>query len=169
MLVLVFGLPGTGKTFLAKELASELNLIHVNTDITRKKILSRPGYTHKEKEMVYDKLFEFLSEYLNRGENLVVDGTFYKEEYRAKLRAIAREANTKPAFIELTAKEEIIEARMLERAKQVCDSDADFSVYQKIKSEFEPLAEKHLKIDSSVPLLKQVEQVRYYLTKEGLL
>jgi len=169
LLVVVFGLPGTGKTFLAKELASELSLKHFNTDSTRKKILSRPGYTHKEKEMVYDKLFEFLSEFLKRGENIVVDGTFYKKEYREKLRRMAREANTKPVFVELTAKEEIVEARMNERAKQTCDSDADFTVYQKIKGEFEPLTEKHLTIDSSVPLLKQVERVRYHLTKEGLL
>ena len=167
MLIVVFGLPGTGKTFLAKELASQLGLKHINTDITRKKILSRPGYTDKEKKLVYDKMFEFISDYLRRGEGLVVDGTFYKEEYREKLRAIAREANTKPIFVEMTAPEGIVKERTEERSKKSCESDADFAVYQQIRREFEPLGEGHMVIDSTTPLLKQVGRVRFHLQKLG--
>ncbi len=169
MLLVVFGLPGTGKTFLAKELAGELGLRHLNTDGARKKILSRPGYTDKEKEMVYSKLFEFALEYLKRGDDVVIDGTFYKAALREKIRKIAKEANTKPVFVELTAPEEVVAERVEDRKKRKCASEADYCVYQKIKREFEPMDERHLVINSTMPLLKQVERVRFHLKKGGLL
>jgi len=167
LLVVVFGLPGTGKTFLARELAHELGLVHINTDNTRRKILKRPGYTDKEKELVYDKMFEFVLDYLRRGKGVVVDGTFYREEFREKLRKIAREANTKPVFVELTAPEAVVRKRTIERKKRGSESDADFSVYGKIRQEFEPLKEPHLVIDSTAALLKQVERVRFHLQRLG--
>lgn len=165
MLLVVFGLPATGKTFLAKELASELGFLHLNTDNTRKKILSRPGYTHKEKELVYNKMFEFVLDYLKRGDDVIIDGTFYKADLRKKIKKIAREANTNPIFIELTAPEEVVRGRISGREKRPDESDADFHIYKKIASEFEPLEEYHLVIDSTVPLRKQVERVRFHLQK----
>jgi len=167
LLIVVFGLPATGKTFLARELASQLGFLHLNTDNTRKKILSRPGYTDKEKDLVYAKMFEFVSDYLKRGRDVVIDGTFYKDKLRKKLKKLAKEANTNPVFVEMTAPEEVVRGRTSERKKRPSESDADFRVYKKIEKDFEPLKESHLVIDSTVPLMKQVEKVRFHLQRLG--
>lgn len=166
MLLVLFGLPATGKTFLAKELASELGFVHLNTDNTRKRMLEKPSYSEKEKKMVYDKMFEFVLGYLKRGSDVIIDGTFYRESLRKCARRIARETNNRVFFIEVTAPEEEVKRRMSKRKRRKSESDADFTVYKKIKSEFEPLKEPHLVIDSTMPLRKQVERIRFYLKKE---
>jgi predicted kinase len=37
MIVLVYGLPGTGKTFFARHFAKETGAVHLNTDLVRGK------------------------------------------------------------------------------------------------------------------------------------
>ena len=167
MLVVVFGLPSSGKTFLAKELASELGFVHMSTDSAKKQLLRRPGHTSNENSIVYEKLFEFISDYLQQGKDLVVDGTFYRKAYRESLKDIARTANTSPVFVEVTAPEKSIEARIERKDQASCNDDADVAVYNKIKSDFEPMEEKHLVVDSMMPLMKQVQRTKYFLEKHA--
>lgn len=57
MIIVIFGLPATGKTYLSEHLVKELDAVHLNTDITREK----PG-----KECVYDEKSEPGSETLKQ-------------------------------------------------------------------------------------------------------
>jgi len=167
LLVVVFGLPSSGKTFLAKELASELGFVHMNTDSAKKQLLRRPGCTSNENSIVYEKLFEFISDYLKQGKDLVVDGTFYRRSYREALKDIAGTANTSPVFVEVTAPEKSIEARIERKDQASCDDDADAAIYNKIKSDFEPMEEFHLVVDSTMPLMKQVQRAKFFLEKHA--
>lgn len=47
--ILIMGLPGSGKTTLAQELAKRLNAVHLNADEVRAKINNRLGFSHEDR------------------------------------------------------------------------------------------------------------------------
>jgi len=143
MLVLVCGLPGTGKTTVAKRIAEETKSTHLNTDIIRKDILADPKYTEEEKEMIYNLLFNMAEKLLSAGSKVVIDGTFYRKELRDKVRSIAEKTKKKFRMVEVTCAEDILKERIEKRKKNESFSDADFDIYLKIKEQFEPIKEKH--------------------------
>ena len=145
MLIIVFGLPGSGKTYFASALAEALKCDHINTDVIRKNHANNPDYSVEGRNKIYDLMLEQCGEKLKNNQNLIVDGTFLKENLRRLFTEKARGLGEKTYFIEISADEEVIRKRVSRKRKY---SDADYSVYEKLKSEFEPLKEDHLIIYS---------------------
>ena len=146
MLILVCGLQGTGKTTVAKRIAEDTKSVLLSTDMIRKGILEEPGYTEKEREMIYNLLFEMAEKLLSSGNSVVLDGTFYRKKLRDRVKKIAKKAKSDFHMVEVKCSEEIIRKRMKERKKEETGSDADFEVYRKAKKQFEPIREKHVVI-----------------------
>ncbi|NIO20207.1 MAG: AAA family ATPase [Candidatus Aenigmarchaeota archaeon] len=149
MLYIVCGLPGTGKTTMAKKIADHTKSFVLNTDIIRKRIMEDPKYTEHEKELVYKLLFDMAEKFLATGKNVILDGTFYRKELRERAKEIAKKTKNKFKIIEIKCSEEIIRKVMKERKKKKIASDADFAVYKKMKKVFEPIREKHLVLNTS--------------------
>ncbi len=83
MIILICGLPGIGKTTLAKELALLVNAVILSTDKIRE-LFSKPMYGRRERRFIYDVLI-LLAKYLdNSGINCILDATFTRERSRAK-------------------------------------------------------------------------------------
>ena len=149
MILVVFGLPGAGKTTLAKAVAQRLGWKHLNTDIIRNEFIKEKTYSDEEKQKVYDLLFEQAGKYAEKG--VVLDGTFYMKELREKIKD-----KGEVFFIKCTAPEEIVRKRMEERGLST-QSDADFLVYLKIKEVFEEGEGEE--VDTTLPLEEQVKKV----------
>jgi len=73
--------------------------------------------------------------------DLVIDATFYKQAFREPYLKIPNHF-----FIEITAADQIIKERL---ARPRVFSEADYSVYQKIRNEWEPFHEYHLVMEST--------------------
>ncbi len=58
VIVIVFGLPGSGKSYFASRLAEMLKAEYINSDIVRKQLLTQKTYSEKEKLSVYDSMLE---------------------------------------------------------------------------------------------------------------
>jgi len=143
MIILVCGLPGTGKSLLGKEIEKRIDAFLLRTDEVRKKLSCSPEYSDESKKEVY-RIFFLIAGYIIRtGKNVILDGTFYREEYRKMAGNLADEFNEDLKIIECTNIEERIKRKMEEREDI---SDADFSVYRKIKKVWEPVKEEHLVI-----------------------
>jgi predicted kinase len=149
MLTIICGLPGTGKTTLAKKIADETKSFLLNTDIIRKKLIYDPKYNEEEKSLIYNLLFDMAEKFLSTGKNVILDGTFYKKELRDRAKEIAKKTKNEFRIIEIMCEERIIRKVMRERKKKKSESDADFAVYKKIKKQFEPIKEKHLILDTT--------------------
>lgn len=162
MVAIVFGLPGSGKSYFASRLAAKLNAVYLSTDVLRKKLFSKSSYTEAEKMLVYDAMLTALSEALIVNNPVVMDGTFYKALLRTKFEEKAAQYSEQIIYIEVAADENLIENR-LNLPRQY--SEANFEVYLKLKEAFEPLLNSHLTLNSSndnidLMLTKAIEHIQ---------
>ncbi len=164
MLVLVCGLPATGKSTVSRNIATKLKATILSTDIIRKKLFSKPTYSSEEKRLIY-KTMLLVAEYLLRSDrNVVLDGTFYKRSLRQKVYNVSKKTGSRLAIVECRATNNNIKRRMGRRSKRKNDpSDADYEVYKKIRGEFEPISRKHLVLDTSKSKQKNIEEISRHL------
>lgn len=162
MLIIVCGLPGSGKTTLAKSLAKKLPAVHVSSDITRKSMYPKPTYSEEEKLSVYANMLDEVRELLRQGRDVVADATFYRAAERQKFVALAGEMGAE-AHIIMTTLSEVEIRKRLARRKKGGPSDADFSVYSKVKGLFEPVEGRHLVVDSAIPEREKVFMVKGFV------
>lgn len=146
VLVFVMGLPGSGKSYFAKGLAKEIDAVYLGSDEIRKEIGLMGSYHPDNKLSVYEEMLKRAKEIEKSGRSLVLDGTFYLQQVRDPFIFLAKSLSWKLSIIHIKADEALILKRL---SKPRADSEADMEVYQKIKSEFEPIREAHLLIQSS--------------------
>jgi len=145
ILLVVFGLPGTGKTTFARALAARLGLPHFNTDIIRAELGRKQQYDIGDKSFIYDRMLERARGELQKGKGVILDGTFYLEVLRKPFTELAGELGIPVLWIQLTAKEDVVRQRVSATRPY---SEADFEVFQKVRREFEPLAAEALRLSS---------------------
>ena len=145
MVVIVFGLPGTGKSFFAARLADQINADYINSDRLRMEMFPHRTYSDKEKGMVYKAMLERAKTADNNHKNVVLDATFYKNDLRKMIR---EEIGTESPifFIEVTATEELVRERLQKKRPY---SEADFEVYRLIERQWEVINEPHLTLNSA--------------------
>ena len=142
-LVVVFGLPGTGKTTVARALSRALGWLHLNTDVIRTELGKRQQYDEETKAGIYRQMLHRTERELNSNKGVVLDGTFYKEALREPFSQLASKCGISLKWIEVGAAREVVRNRV---GKERPYSEADFQVYKKIQNEFEPLKESHLEV-----------------------
>ncbi len=162
VLVLLSGLPGTGKSFLGRRLQLELSAVLVQSDFVRKLLFPRPTYEPAESAKVYDTCHEVVARFLARRLNVVMDATNLAESKREIFYRIAERAGASLIIVRTIAPRAIILERLEHRTKgrDIADiSDADVSIYEKMRISEEPIRRKHIVVDTSrdvVPAIKRI-------------
>ena len=146
MVIVVFGLPGSGKSYFASRLALQLNAAYLNSDEIRKQLIAERKYTDAEKLQVYDHILAGMTDAIQQHKTVVLDATFYKQSIRTKFEQAAGAFDETFIYIEITAAEEIIRERV---SKPRESSEADFDVYLKLKNIAEPVLTDHLVLQST--------------------
>jgi predicted kinase len=175
-LILIMGLPGTGKTYLAEALFKcfQNKPILLSTDIVRKNLFKISNhqytsygdklYSQEKRDLVYNALY-FISEILlSKNLTIIVDGTFYSQDKRKPFLEMCEKLNQKIFIIETACSEEIAQARIQERKLENTNiSDADFNIYLEIKKRFDPLDVTHLTINTEKDLKTILKEVKTYI------
>ena len=135
VLIAVGGLSGTGKTTLAAALApyvgSAPGALYVRSDVERKRLfgvpetqrLDRQHYRIGTTERVYDLVEDRARRALLAGHPVIVDAVFAKEDERAAIEAIAREAGCDFVGLWLAAPGQTLIARVESRRGDASDAD----------------------------------------------
>lgn len=161
MIVLICGLPGTGKTFLSNKLSQYIDSTVLSTDKIRKELIQKPTYTPWERALIYDVLF-LLAKYLHSsGINCILDGTFNMEKSRREIKDLLNLSNDQFYIIECICPEDLIITRLLLRKDDY--SDATVSIYLKMKKIYEPVKQKHMSINTSRPIDKNIDRILRYI------
>ena len=144
-LILVMGLPGSGKSFFAERLASALGAEYLSSDRERNRMGRRDHYSPEDKLKVYRQLERLAKEALNQGKTVIIDATFYLQHMRDMFSNLAFDAGADDFYFYIKADDELIRERLRQPRTE---SQADFSVYKLIKEKFEPLAMKVMVLES---------------------
>ncbi|MCG3220258.1 MAG: ATP-binding protein [Candidatus Heimdallarchaeota archaeon] len=177
LVILLVGLPGTGKSTLARKIARRYRIEHISTDSVRKRIFKdvrgdsfgRGSYSVRQRMVVYDTIYYVVYTLLKHGVGCVLDGTFYQERLRSKVKRISERFEAKFLMVIVTCPESLIRRRFEERAKRNRKtlSDADSKVYEKFRDMFEPTKLDHIEVNMATDHNKILEMISNALSKRS--
>lgn len=147
MLILVRGLPGTGKTFFSEKFSASIGAVHISSDRVRDELLLRGHYHEDAKARVYEEMCRRAAQVLAEKRSCLLDATFSKQPRIHAAHQLAVSAKVPFFVIEMTADEALIRRRV---HKKRAYSEADFDVYQKIREAYDAVPGKHLQLNSSI-------------------
>jgi predicted kinase len=146
LIVLVCGLPGVGKSTLAKDLAPLINAVILSSDKIRKELFPKPIYSKQEVKLIYDVMI-LIAKYLHRaGFNCIIDATFNKMRSRAELKNKLMLPKKELHIVECICPEDTVVSRL--RGRKNDYSDADLRIYKRMKKNYDPILEDHIIIDT---------------------
>jgi uncharacterized protein len=150
-LVLVGGLPGTGKSTLASTLSARTGWSMLRSDEVRKDVTGTPHvdhhkhrfgsdiYSDAQTERTYKELLERARRLLGYGESVILDASWIREEHRRWAATLARETSSDVLPIRCVLDARIAAERMHRRRAEGTDpSDADARVAAAMAVRFEP-------------------------------
>ena len=145
-IVIICGLPGVGKTTVAKKLAPLLNAVILSTDKIRKELFKSPTYSKKEKNQIYDVMI-LMAKYLHTANiSCILDATFNKSAFRNEVKRKLGIKTNHLHIVECVCSENLIISRLKSRKNDY--SDAGIKVYKKMKKIREPITEKHIQVNT---------------------
>lgn len=153
MLLILSGLSGSGKSWLARQLAPHLPAIHIRSDVERKRLfglapLARTASAHGAgiydegtSARVYEEMLRLASAVLAAGLPVIVDATCLYRSQRAAFIDMAAQLGKPALLLACTAAEDTLLARVRRRARDARDpSEADVTVLREQLRKHEPPA-----------------------------
>lgn len=120
-LFLLYGFPGAGKTYFARQLCESLHAVHVQGDRIRSELFEKPRYDKQENDVV-NHLMEYMAEeFLGAGVSVVYDANAMRLGQRRLLRDLARKAKAQPILIWIQIDPESAFLRVSKRDRRKTD------------------------------------------------
>jgi uncharacterized protein len=132
--ILMVGLSGSGKTWLARQLAPALDAFHLRSDIERKRLAglgplepssSPPDagiYSREFTERTYQRLLDCAANCLAGHANVIVDAASLRRDERKRFAALARDMGARFALVHCTAPVAVLKQRVASRLRSGTDA-----------------------------------------------
>ena len=168
MIIVMAGLSGTGKSTLATEIAKALDAVILNKDAVRAAAFPDAvrDYTAEQDDCVMEMIYSALRYIWQHTPQIsvVIDGrTFSKRAQVARLLEVTAALDVVPRFIECVIGDDEIAKSRLDNTHAFA-ANRDFTLYQALQRDAEPLAVVRLTLDTGkLPVPEAVQRSLEYL------
>ena len=148
-LIITRGLSASGKSTVSQQLIDAMGMIRIRSDVERKRLfaaaltdktsneINAGIYSTQASQQTYAKLAELTSQVIGAGYSVIVDAAFLKYEQREPFQQLAERLGVAYIILEITAPENVLRQRIIERRRDV--SDADLVVLEHQLANWQPL------------------------------
>ncbi len=174
-LILLAGLPGVGKTTVAKEFARQTKGVHFDIDDVKRQIVPKdmvtkdidpPEYRFKYYAETIRKLPDLFVE--NPSQTVIIDETFHLKDFRELWSEAAKELNIRVHWVEAVCDEQCLRERLQigkNREDHILEGHEAFPMYLRFKEVYEPLMEPREVVDTTQEIESQVLNI---IKKRGI-
>jgi len=144
--IVMCGLPGSGKSFWAKRLAKEMGAELISSDKLRQEMfgtlrldLAGDKVVMKQRGEAYIKLYELASEKVKKGKKVVIDATNLKSERKKGIEMLKR-VTDRIVMVVVKSSKTSMRKRMKNKRGQANEKETYFQAWRRVMGYFE----KHL-------------------------
>ena len=150
-LIITCGLSGSGKTWLARQIAERLGALHLRSDVERKRLaglaadepsrspLDAGIYTREFNHRTYARLGDCAAAVLAAGEPVIVDAAFLRRDERRRFLGLAVAAGSPATIVRCHAPQTVLRERIAARTAARDDaSEAGLAVLARQPGYWEP-------------------------------
>jgi predicted kinase len=121
ILICFYGYPGSGKSYVARNIEEELGVARVSADRLRHELFSKPKYDAQENAIVTHLLDYMSSEFLKAGTSVVYDANAMRIAQRRRLQHLAKKSQAEYLLIWLQVTPDFAFGRTQRRDKRTQD------------------------------------------------
>lgn len=132
LLIMLYGFPGSGKSYVARQLSDHIKAAHVQGDRIRTELFSNPKYDKAENNVINQLMDYMTEEFLNAGISVIYDANALRSAQRHQMREMARKCQAKPLVIWVQIDVDSAYLRTQQRDRRKTDDRYAVSVDQKL-------------------------------------
>jgi predicted kinase len=99
LFIMLYGYPGAGKSFFARQLAEHFQAAHIHADRIRGELFENPHYDKEENDVIAQLMDYMTGEFLSAGLSVIYDVNAMRLSQRRVLREMARKCHAEPVLI----------------------------------------------------------------------
>jgi len=99
LLIMLYGFPGAGKSYFARQLAENIQAVHVQPERLRAELFENPRYDSQENAIISQLSEYMMGEFLSAGVSVVYDVNAMRAAQRHGLRDMARQMHAQPLLV----------------------------------------------------------------------
>jgi predicted kinase len=168
VLIVMMGLPGSGKTTIARRLAIVIGGVIINKDSVREAMFAPPvlDYSSAQNDLCMEMVYEATTYILQKWpeKHVIIDGRTYSERRQVeRLLEISKKIGVVPQCLECTIDEKVARTRLEESSSHPA-KDRNFELYRTLRTKADPLEIPRLTLDTGkLSIERAVTQCLEYL------
>jgi adenylylsulfate kinase len=171
MLIMMAGLPGTGKSALARAVAKRTSAFVLDKDYVRAALFPAEmvEYSREQDDFVLRIMLKVAGWMLRKdaARPVILDGRPFSKKYQVDMVINFAEWTKSPwSIIECTCSEDTAKKR-IETGAEHPAADRTLELYQRVKDGWEEIARPKLVLDTELPLAQNMEKAVAYIGRAG--